>query len=507
MARSAALGFFIACALGAGIAACGPRAVSDGESAPVVVESASTAPLVPAAPPPWTARERSELAARLRAIFDHGVFGRGGAVAVVGADGAPLFEQRGDRAMTPASTLKLLVAATALDVLGPEHHFETSFMALAPPDMSGDIAGPLWFVGGGDPLFTSNDLRDGVGVLRRLGIHHIRGPLLIDDRAFNGAEQNARWAPEDLDEGYASATSAISLDQDTVEFHVTPGIPGGLARVTFDPPNRNVDVKGSIETGYVTDLRIERRPDIVTNPGMTYRNVFTLSGTVATGPMQKVWKPVLGLPAYVAGAIAALLQQAGIEATARRAIEPAPLTAQRLWLHRSAPLSGIVEEMLFHSNNHSAEQLLRAVGERAAHVGTDQAGLLVERDELTRLGLARSEFVAYDGSGLAPSDKIAARTLAQLLAAELRGPNRDVLLRALPRVGLDGTVIYHVLHRALGRARAKSGHLSGVNGLAGTVETDRHGHVAFAFIVNDPDAESASVEEAQDRALDTLADF
>ncbi|MBV9233477.1 MAG: D-alanyl-D-alanine carboxypeptidase, partial [Candidatus Eremiobacteraeota bacterium] len=57
---------------------------------------------------------------------------------------------------------------------------------------------------------------------------------------------------------------------------------------------------------------------------------------------------------------------------------------------------------------------------------------------------------------------------------------------------------------ALGRVRAKSGHLSGVASLAGYVTTLHHGRVAFAFMIEgsrgDPDA-------AIVRAVDRLATY
>jgi D-alanyl-D-alanine carboxypeptidase/D-alanyl-D-alanine-endopeptidase (penicillin-binding protein 4) len=336
-------------------------------------------------------------------------------------------------------------------------------------------------------------------------VRRVAGPVLVDDRAFRGPESNPHWPADDLDEGYAAATSAVSLDQDTVEFRVTPGAPGDAARVTIEPPNANVEIDGTIATGYPADPHIDRRPAPRGKP--VRRNVFDVSGTVAPGPQQRYWKPVLGMPSYVAGAIRALLAERGIAASGAQGVGPAPLAAQTLWLHRSLPLAGIVTEMLVNSNNHSAEQLLRLLGERSAHVGTDAAGLAAERAELEHLGLDPGQVRAYDGSGLSPADKVSPRTLARLLAAVLRGPSGATLLRALPRVGFEGTVLYHDLGHARGRVRAKSGHLAGVNALAGTIATAHHGRVAFAFVVNDAAAQAAEVTEAQDRALDALADF
>ena len=463
--------------------------------------------------PFWQPADRDEVRRELASIFGDAIFADDSGLAVLTLDGTPLYLHRAGSPLTPASTLKLVVAATALDVLGPKQRFTTSFVALDGPDAAGVIHGPLWLVGGGDPLFTSNDLRGGVGTLRRLGVTRIEGPLIVDDGAFAGPEQNPRWDPDDLQEGYAAATSAISLDQGTVEFHVTPGTIGRAARVTIEPPNDTVEIDGSITSGYATDLTIDRRPDRFANP-LAARNAFSIAGTVGPGEMLKYWKPVLGIPAYVGGATVALLAQQGIEVSGGTERGSAPLAAQTLWAHRSQPLSAIVGEMLVHSNNHSAEQLLRILGGQSRRdgatvrrPGTDAAGLAVERAELRRLGVATPRLRAYDGSGLAPDDKIAPLALAQLLAAELRGPNAGIFVRSLPRVGMEGTVQYHDLHAALGRARAKSGHLLHVNGLAGTVLTRMHGRIVFAFLTNDPRSESRVVYRAQDRALDTLAKF
>ncbi|MBC5809835.1 MAG: D-alanyl-D-alanine carboxypeptidase/D-alanyl-D-alanine-endopeptidase, partial [Candidatus Eremiobacteraeota bacterium] len=308
--------------------------------------------------------------------------------------------------------------------------------------------------------------------------------------------------------GYAAATSAVSLDQDTVEIHVTPGAPGSSARISIEPPNVNVVVGGEVTTEWgADDVEIVRSPGSPGDP-LPLRNAFTLHGHVPPGPVRKYWKLVLGMPSYAGGAIVALLGERGIAAPDEVVFERAPVVAQTLWLHRSQPLGAIVTEMLVHSNNHSAEQLLRLVGAAASGgVGTDASGLAAARRELRRLGVPYAGMRAYDGSGLAPDDKIAPLTLAELVAAELRGSRGNAFLQALPRVGMEGTVQYHELHAALGHARAKSGHLSGVNALAGTVQTRSHGRVTFAFVVNDPRSESRAVYLAQDRALDLLAEF
>jgi D-alanyl-D-alanine carboxypeptidase/D-alanyl-D-alanine-endopeptidase (penicillin-binding protein 4) len=142
-----------------------------------------------------------------------------------------------------------------------------------------------------------------------------------------------------------------------------------------------------------------------------------------------------------------------------------------------------VREMLVNSNNHTAETLLRILGEQSGRPGTDAAGVGFEKRVMDHLGVPHDKMRVFDGSGLAPSDRIEPQTLAKLLALEARGPAGDVYVRSLPRVGLEGTVKHHDL------------------------QTLHHGRIAFAFIVNDTRANADVVYDEEDRALDALTAF
>ena len=110
-----------------------------------------------------------------------------------------------------------------------------------------------------------------------------------------------------------------------------------------------------------------------------------------------------------------------------------------------------------------------------------------------------------DASGLAPSDRVTALTLATLLARTAQEKVGPLFVGALPRVGIEGTVRWRRVRDALGRARAKSGHIEHVNALTGYVQTRRHGRVAFAIVVNDRRADDGPVDLGINRALDILA--
>jgi len=465
-----------------------------GRTAPGVHAPAGPTPLA-AAPsaPAWSAGELAALQSQLRTAFGASALATSG-IAVVDGNGRELFARRERTPMTPASTFKVLVGATALQTLGPNFRFSTTFESVDDP-ADGKIRGDVYLVGTGDPLLTRDDLRGGAAAVARSGVRDVSGAIVADASVFAGAEQNRAWETDDLQYGYAAGTSALSLDQGTVEFHLVPTSVGAPARIRVLPPSGAVRVMGGVVTSYATLLTIQRDPA---------RNDFTFSGRVAAGAEQSFWRPVIDLPRYAADVARTMLRERGVSVDGGASTGVAPVAPYVLWRHRSPKLRDVVHEMMIESNNHFAEQLLRAVGATRG-VGTEANGALVERAILVRGGVPQDGLRIVDGSGLAPTDRVAALTLAVLLARTAVEPAGSLFVGALPRVGIEGTVRWRHVTSARGRARAKSGHIEHVNALTGYVQTRRHGRVAFAILVNDRRADDGPVNRGIDRALDILA--
>ena len=478
-----------------GLIAAGAALIVAACSRPSPVAMRAVATAIPSAPsaPAWTRADIQALRNRLRGVLGAPALANGGIV-VVDADGRALFERRERTALAPASTFKLLAAATALHTLGPGFRFATTLEAIAPPD-DGVVRGDLYLVGSGDPTLTRDDLRGATAALARAGVRAVAGAVVADASIFSDAEVNRAWDPDDLQYGYAAGTSALSLDEGTVEFHLVPSSPGAPARIRTLPPSSDVRVTGGVLTGATTLLSIERA---------AARNDFAFDGRIASGAEQSFWRPVVNLPRHAADVERTMLQQRGITVAGNVATGVAPVAPAVLWRHRSAPLLSIVRTMLVTSNNHYAEQLLRAVGTLRG-IGSEANGARVERALLRRDGVPDAGLRVVDGSGLAPTDRVSALTLAMLLARTASAAQGAAFVGALPRVGIEGTVRWRHLTDALGRARAKSGHIAGVNALAGYVLSRHHGRIAFAVLVNDARADDGPVDDGIDAMLDTLA--
>lgn len=160
--------------------------------------------------------------------------------------------------------------------------------------------------------------------------------------------------------------------------------------------------------------------------------------------------------------------------------------------------------MLTHSDNDIAEALARqtalAGGEPAGFEGAGRA----VRKELATLKLPLNGAVFEDGSGLDRDDKISAGLLSRILtlATSADHPELRPVTTGLPVAGFTGTLSgrYAGEKAGAGTVRAKTGTLTGVNTLAGTVVDTDGRLLLFAFMTN-----NTTDPQAAQQALDRLA--
>ncbi|MFG2225994.1 D-alanyl-D-alanine carboxypeptidase/D-alanyl-D-alanine-endopeptidase [Streptomyces sp. NPDC048644] len=364
------------------------------------------------------------------------------------ASGREVFSAEPHAASTPASTVKLATATAALSTLGPDHRILTTVVAAPGKGGKGKHAGKhrIVLVGGGDPTLTARPPR-GAADQRPANLR-----TLADDTARTLKKRG---------------TTDVALGYDTSLYSGPRLHPIG--------PNENIAPVSALMTD-------EGRLD---------------DSDHGTAPRDA--DPA----AAAARAFAGLLRARGIDVRGTPAAAHAPKKADRIAAVRSLPLSDLVERMLTHSDNDIAEGLARqtavGAGEPVSFAGAATAVRKALADR--KLPLAGAKFA--DGSGLDRDDKVTAELLSHLLlrASAPDHPELRPIVTGLPVAAFTGTLSDRYGDTAgAGAVRAKTGTLTGVNTLAGTV-VDADGRLlVFAFMTSG----TTDAQGAQE-ALDTLA--
>ncbi|MCX4744358.1 D-alanyl-D-alanine carboxypeptidase/D-alanyl-D-alanine-endopeptidase [Kitasatospora sp. NBC_01287] len=408
------------------------------------------------------------------------------------ATGQVLYQHDPDALLLPASTLKTVTAAAALDLLGQDHRFTTQVLA-AGPRTGGRLDGDLVLRGGGDPSLLPADLDALAGRVAAAGVTEVTGSVLADASRYDDVPLGAAWAWDDQAAYYSPQISALTLTTDSdddvgsVRLTLTPAqAPGGPATVRLTPARAPVRISGQVATGAAggTDtVQVDRHPG---------GNDLVLSGSLPAdaGPTEE-WVAIDD-PARLAGTVfAAALADHGVTVRGALRAGRAPDGAALLAAHDSAPLGDLLVPFLKLSNNGIAEHLVKEIGAVRAGSGSWAAGLDQVRGFLRRGGLESTPARLVDGSGLSRQNLMTGRRLVALLRFARQQPWFSAWYDALPVAGdprrmVGGTLTERMRDTpAAGRVHAKTGSMTGVDALAGYLERVDGRTLAFSVLVND----------------------
>lgn len=403
----------------------------------------STAPvLVPAPASAGVAPTAAGVRGRLGKLVSKQL--KGASVLVVDpATGTVLFDQRGARPRVPASTVKLATAAAALEVLGPT----TTLPTIAYRDDR-----KVYLVGSGDPTLArkrgGNPAAGGRPSLTDLAkaVAEDYGvqtavQVIYDASAFKGPGLGPGWSSSFPKAGVAAPVSALVVDGGRVR-------PGARSRVQ-DPARQAADVFASL-------LKSE---------GLKVRSVKSGS------------------------------------------LDPTATEVARV---ESATIADIVERTLTDSENDYAEALAHLVGGKLLGRPDFAGGAEATIMTLQKLGIDTTGVQLSDGSGLSRRDRMPATTLAAILTSVVTATDPDLaaIASGLPVAGLTGTLAsrFGTSDTAAGRGfvHAKTGTLTGVTSLAGTV-LDADGRTLVFAMLDDKVRSIAKVRGTMDTVASRLA--
>lgn len=397
-------------------------------------------------------------------------------------NGQVIMSHNANKSLVPASNMKLITSAAALSLLKPEFTFKT--LVYSDGKIQGDrLDGNLYLKGLGDPELTDERLAQLASDIRYNGIRRVTGKLVVDDSYFDQNYQGRGWKNYGAS-AYSAQISALSLNYNTVDIWIRPGIPGQAAEVALDPPNQYFEVVNQTRTGGRTRLHITRSMN-------GNRNRVVISGSISSQARPEKESINLENPALYAGYVFKyLLQKHGVILEGGVEQNKTPGNAYELARTESRPLRDIISDLNKHSINLIAENLLKYMGALfEGQPGSAEKGAKVihERFLTQMVGLKTTTGIAIaDGSGLSPLNRVTAFALARVLMYmyEQFDVGAD-FISSLAISGVDGTLHARLNSPDLKRKiRAKTGFINGVSSLSGYLHTKKNETLVFSFLMN-----------------------
>lgn len=354
-----------------------------------------------------------------------------------------LVDINGSQAMIPASTLKIFTGIAAMNLLGAETRFETVVKR---------EANQLTIVGGGDPTLVSQTPENWRG----------KPP---------GSQQ-----PPSLDQLADLVVAAIGPSAESFVVNFDDSLfANPKAHETWpDQYIRTGEVAPA--QGLIIDFGINDTEAVMQDPAASAAQYFA--------------------DALTARGVAATLGERKV----------ANETATVLTSIKSATITDIVERMITTSNNTMAEFLAHQIGGLSGEF-TYASGAKATTDELAAEKIDLTGVTIFDGSGLSRSNRVSAKSLVSALSyANTANGSAWSNLTGLPVAGISGTLVdrYDIGEPGRGTVRAKTGTLSKVVALSGTLVDASGDLLIFTFIANEVPSGTKQGEAALDEAVKAL---
>jgi D-alanyl-D-alanine carboxypeptidase/D-alanyl-D-alanine-endopeptidase (penicillin-binding protein 4) len=412
----------------------------------------------------------------------------------------PLLALGAERAVNPASTIKLLTTYAALELLGPAYTWPTEAY-IAGTLKDGILTGDLALKGQGDPRLTLENFWLLLRNLRGRGLRDIQGDLVLDRGYFAALEHDPARFDDQPTRPYNTGPDALLVNFKAVRLQFIPEPETRTVRIVPQPLLPQVQIVNNLVldnapcNDWVGRLKHEAQGDAA-----SARLAFNGRYSASCGENERNYS-VLGHSQYLAALFRELWRELGGTITGGVRDGAVAADARLLATVQSPALAEVVRDINKFSNNVMARQLFLTLGAaRTEPPATQEKAARVIRQWLDAKGLKFPELVIENGAGLSRIERITASQLGRLLLAAFRSPVMPELIASLPLAAVDGTMKKRTnAVEVAGQAHIKTGLLTGVSAIAGYLLDARGRRLVVVLIVNHANAGNA--QPVQDALL------
>ena len=406
-----------------------------------------------------------------------------------------------DRLQSPASVLKTVATATALEILGEDYRYPTTLEYDGILE-SGTLEGNLYIKGSGDPSLGSSHFAPGqnkflstwIAALQKAGIKHITGSVISDESIFDTEGVSIKWLREDMGNYYAPGSYGISIFDNMYKLSLQTGAAGTRPVLKGTEPDIPfIRFKNYLKAAPVSS-------DSAYIIGAPLDDVRYLYGVLPANREAYVLKGDIPDPAlYLARYLTDQLQQKGIRVDGSPSCYRIEVEENRwkkgerkeIVTTYSPTLREIASVCNHVSHNLYADALVKTVGlqykpRRNEMISSFGRGVQVVKEYWEKKGLDVFPLRMNDGSGLAPADKVSAGFMGELLVyMATESAVSDAFIASLPQAGIEGSVRNFLKGSKLqGKAHLKSGGITGVRSYAGYITKDGKTYAVAVFSNN-----------------------
>ena len=458
---------------------------------------------------PVPAAAETELPPELAAAIKDADFSSDGiGLFIQGVDNEkPLVALHADLFLNPASVIKLVTTAAALDMLGQGYRWSTEVMYTG--NIEGHtLNGDLYIRGNGDPYLTPERFWRLLNRIYIVGIHRITGDVLIDNSYFEPGKVDYAAFDQQPYRTYNVGPNAVLVGFQATEFHLDIDTTGTDPAVKITPfpqsPRLRIINQVKLVNGSCNAWKKRLSLETRNNAGMLE---VVFSGNYALACKQRtLYRRVSEAQDHYQHFFLPLWNQIGGSVDGKITQGIVPADAKRLLEESSISLAEAVRLVNKFSNNVMTRQILLSMGaQEFGPPGTTDKGIAAVNAWLVEHKLDHPDLQLDNGAGLSRDARISAGLLGELLLHVYKQAYMPEFIAALPVSGYDGTMAHRFNDTPLvGHAHIKTGLLDFVQSMAGYVTTATGKRYVVVLLHNDKRAHTRSAEKLQNQLINWI---
>ncbi|HTD06400.1 D-alanyl-D-alanine carboxypeptidase/D-alanyl-D-alanine endopeptidase [Undibacterium sp.] len=411
---------------------------------------------------------------------------------------SPTLSVLADRAMSPASTMKLVTTMIALDELGPTYRWKTAMLSDA-TIRNDTLRGTLYLRGGGDPNLSWDKLELMLRSLRAQGIRKISGNIVLDRSFFQPARLDVNAPPFDdtPDAYYNVIPDALLVHSNLITFSLESS--ANRIAVHTSPPMSKVGIENHLmlDDRNCAEWEAGWKAHAVEVTRSKSANIV-LSGSFPRNCKAATELNTLERNLYIERVIQALWREIGGSWSGTVQDGVTPPNAKLLVERQSETLADTIRIVNKRSDNTMARLLYLTLGAERAKTGNYQSTLQAANDSIiawfNHHGIDANGMVLENGSGLSRLERISPAQLAALLKVAAHSNWFAEYASSMPIVAVDGTMRKRLKGTAAeGRARIKTGTLKNTVAVAGYVRDSYDENWIVVAMINNDDVSKGRI--------------
>lgn len=423
-----------------------------------------------------------------------------------------------NRALVPASTMKLLTTATAFEILDENLKFKTTVLYQGKIDTTTKtLNGNIIIKGGGDPALASHRFQKHYGdifqkwatKIKELGIDTINGSIITDATIFDN-QIPSTWIWGDIGNYYGAGANGLSLYENfyTLSLKSSTEIGGKVEIEAITPQipylvfnNELISHNSEKDLAYIYGAPNQFNR-FISGSIPKNKNDFQVKGSIPNPEL---------LIAYL---LEKKLNETGVKTKHN---EGATINKDSLYnfidvVEISTTLSPTLAEIIKNTNLYSinlyAEHLINHIGLKQNGVGKTTSGTEAMLSFWASKGINVDGMTLFDGSGLSRFNAVTSKQLVAILTYMQKSKNYSNFFNSLSIAGKSGTLINIGKNTAAqGNIFAKSGYMNRVRSYAGYAKTRSNKTIAFAIIVNNYNCSAAAMKMKLEKIMIRLSEL